>query len=183
VGGTAPYTYSWSPAGGTGATSTNLPAGTYTVTVIDANGCISSDDITINEPTPIAAQATPTDALCNGSNSGSASVNAAGGTSPYTYSWSGGGGTGATANNLAAGNYTVTLTDANGCTTTATATVLQPAAIVLNTASTPALCNGGSSGNSNSECKWRYSRLYLIHGLLPEEVRPRQQIFWRAHIR
>ncbi len=149
AGGTAPYTYAWSPAGGTGATSTTVPAGNYTVTVTDANGCISSDNITITEPSALAAQATPSSALCNGGNSGSASSLVAGGTAPFTYSWSGGGGTGATANNLAAGNYTLTVTDANGCITTATALVSQPAAISLIAGSTPALCNGGSSGSAS----------------------------------
>jgi gliding motility-associated-like protein len=148
AGGTGPYTYSWSPAGGTGATSANVPAGNYTVTVTDANGCISSDNITISEPAAMAAQATPADALCNGGNSGSAATVVAGGTAPYTYSWTGGGGTAAAASNLAAGNYTVTVTDANGCTTTAAATVSQPNAIVLNATATPALCNGGSSGTA-----------------------------------
>src|SRR4029078_10862695 len=125
-GGTGPFTYAWSPLGGTGQTANNLSAGSYSVTVTDANGCISTDNITISEPASLVAQANSNPTQCNGSSDGSASANVAGGKGPYTYSWNPGGTTGANANNLAAGNYTVTITDSHGCTIAATTIVTHP---------------------------------------------------------
>jgi hypothetical protein len=150
-GATAPYTYSWSPSGGTGATATNLAAGTYTVTVTDTKGCIKSGSVTIIQPAAalsalITAQ---TNVNCFGGLTGSATVTASGGTSPYSYSWSPSGGTSATATALAAGTYTVTVTDNKGCTTTATATITQPSALSaleVVTNSTCYLSNDGSIG-------------------------------------
>lgn len=147
--GTAPYTYSWSPSGGTSATATGLPSGIFTVTVTDANGCLSTDNLSITEPLPINLQTNTTPAQCFGSSDGSASVSVAGGNSPYSYSWSNGGGTGSSANNLPAGNYTVTVTDGNGCISTASASVAQPASLSLSTSSTPAGCNGSSDGSAS----------------------------------
>ncbi len=145
-GGTAPYSYSWAPAGGTGATATALIAGSYTVTVTDANGCITTASVTLTEPPALAASATSTPVLCNGGTTGTAGVTASGGTAPYTYAWAPSGGTGSSATGLAAGTYTVTITDAGGCTTTATTTVTQPTAITATASSTPVLCNGGNTG-------------------------------------
>src|SRR5207247_948158 len=113
--GTSPFSYSWSPAGGTNASANNLQAGNYSVLVTDAHGCIASDNILVSQPPVLTAAANATDALCFGSNDGSASVNASGGTSPYNYSWTSGSVT-SNANNLSAGNYSVTITDAHGCT-------------------------------------------------------------------
>ncbi|PCH98751.1 MAG: hypothetical protein COB85_01045, partial [Bacteroidetes bacterium] len=127
-GGTGTLTYSWSPTGGTTATGTGLLAGTlYTVTVTDANGCTATATVTLSEPTVLAASITgTTDPLCNGG-TGDATVTASGGTTTYTYAWSPTGGTGATGTGLLAGTlYTVTVTDANGCTTTATVTLSEP---------------------------------------------------------
>ncbi|RPD39472.1 gliding motility-associated C-terminal domain-containing protein [Chitinophaga barathri] len=148
-GGTAPYTYSWSSVGGTAATAGNLAAGTYTCTITDANDCEAIATVIVVEPAALAATASKTDVLCFGGATGSATVNVSGGTAPYTYSWSPGGGTGATANNLAAGTYTCTVTDANGCETTATVTIAQPsAAIGVTTSQVDVLCNGAATGSA-----------------------------------
>src|SRR5690606_26743980 len=114
TGGTAPYTYSWSPSGGTADTATNLAAGTYTVLVTDANGCTATQSVVITQP------AIPYDIVlvsqnnisCNGANNGSITINVTGGTAPYNYVWSNGGGNTPAISNLATGNYTVTVTDA-----------------------------------------------------------------------
>ena len=90
-GGTNPISYSWSPSGGTAATANNLPAGNYTVTTTDANGCTSTDNVTISQPAVLAASASSTPALCNGSSDGDASSAVNGGTTPYSYQWTGGG--------------------------------------------------------------------------------------------
>lgn len=118
--GNGPFTYSWAPSGGNAATATNLAAGIYTVTVTDINSCSSTQTISITEPTAVAPTISSfTDATC-GNSDGTATAAATGGTGGYTYSWAPSGGNAATANNLAAGVYTVTVTDANNCTSTTT---------------------------------------------------------------
>lgn len=148
--GTAPYTYAWSPAGGNGITAATLQAGNYSVTVTDANGCISSDNVTITEPGSIVAQTTQTATLCAGSADGSLSVNATGGTGSYSFSWTPGGATGATANGLSAGSYIVIITDANGCTASASGNVTSPAAVSATATSTATSCHGGADGGASA---------------------------------
>ncbi|MBA0885308.1 SprB repeat-containing protein, partial [Flavobacterium sp. BBQ-18] len=150
-GGTPGYTYSWSPSGGTAATATGLASGSYTVTVTDANGCTATRNYTITQPTAIStATGSQTNVSCNGGTNGSASVSPSGGTPGYTYSWSPSGGTAATATGLAAGSYTVTVTDANGCTATRNYTLTQPSAINTSSGSqTNVSCNGGTNGSAS----------------------------------
>jgi hypothetical protein len=80
-GGAGPFTYSWSPSGGTAATSNILSAGTYTCTITDAGGCVTSQTVTITEPTVLAASSSATSILCNGG-SATVTVVGSGGTSP-----------------------------------------------------------------------------------------------------
>jgi hypothetical protein len=148
-GGNGPYTYSWAPSGGTGATANNLAAGTYTVTIHDNGGCVTTQQFTITQSTALTAAASGANVNCNGGNNGSASVNAGGGTAPFTYVWSPSGGTGATASNLTAGTYTVTVTDVNGCTKTASYTVTQPPVLTaVMGAPVNVNCNGGNNGSA-----------------------------------
>lgn len=144
-GGTGPYTYLWSPAGGNTITANSLSAGTFTITVTDAHGCTITSTTLITQPTVLAAVgSTVTNVLCNGDNNGSTTLAASGGTGPYAYAWSPAGGNGVTANNLGAGSYTVTVTDADGCAVTSTASVTQPALLaeVTATISNEACFNG-----------------------------------------
>jgi hypothetical protein len=146
-GGTPAYNYSWFPTGGFAATATGLSAGSYTCTITDANSCSTTATFTIAEPTVIAATASQTDITCNGASDGTATVIASGGTPAYTYAWMPTGGTAATASGLAAGNYTCTITDANGCATTATFNITEPAGIILAGAGqTNVNCFGGNDG-------------------------------------
>ena len=144
TGGTGLYTYSWSPSGGTASTATGLSAGGYTVTVTDANGCTTTATTAVVQPTALTATATASPVLCFGGNTGSASVTAGGGTSGYTYSWSPSGGNGANATSLIAGVYTVTVTDANGCTLTATTSVTEPTALTATTSFTQSTCSSAN---------------------------------------
>ena len=148
-GGTPGYTYLWAPLGGTSATISGRPAGNYTCTITDANGCTLVKNITISTPTQIIATASKTDVSCNGGSNGTATVSVSGGTAGYTYSWSPTGGTAATASGLAAGTYTVTITDANTCQTTANVTIGQPSVLAATTAKTDVLCNGGATGTAS----------------------------------
>jgi SprB repeat/Secretion system C-terminal sorting domain len=116
TGGTPPYIYSWSN-GATTQNLTGLSAGTYTVTVRDAFLCttVSPPSATITQPTVLSVVTNViTNASC-GQNNGSISLTVTGGISPYSYSWSDGS-TAATALDLAATNYSVTVTDARNCT-------------------------------------------------------------------
>lgn len=149
TGGTPGYTYAWSN-GGTGLSITGLSAGTYTVTATDLNGCTDTAQATITEPaTGVSVSiSSVTDVDCNGNSTGSITANAAtGGASPYSYLWSNGG-TNLTNSNLAAGTYTITVTDNNGCTDTAQAVVDEPAVLALDTTSTTApSCNTANDGS------------------------------------
>jgi gliding motility-associated-like protein len=118
-----PFTYDWNSGAFTGASQTNLDASTYTITATGAGGCTGTNTFTITEPAAALSATTSTVAASCSANDGSATVVASGGTSGYTYSWAPSGGTGATTAPVGAGVYTCTVTDANGCTTSASATV------------------------------------------------------------
>jgi gliding motility-associated-like protein len=119
AGGTPPYTYLWTPGNYTTQTITNLTQGTDTVHIKDANGCVKIINTTITQPTGMTLTETHIPANCNLSN-GSATVAVAGGTGPYTYSWSTlpTAQTTITASALAANTYVVTVKDSNACTQT-----------------------------------------------------------------
>ncbi|HRS39894.1 MAG TPA: SprB repeat-containing protein, partial [Bacteroidia bacterium] len=149
TGGQAPFTYQWSPGGGTGVSATGLQAGNYTITVRDRNNCQSSVVVEITERAPLSQNIQSTDIACNGGNTGTATVTASGGTTPYTYSWSNGAGNAATASLLVAGNYTVTVTDAHGCTSTQSVAITQPPALTASiTSNQPVSCYGGSNATT-----------------------------------
>src|SRR5450759_3899486 len=125
-GGTSPYTdvIAGPTVNVTGAATgvfTGLTAGAYTVTVTDNKGCTTTANYIVTQPAAaLAASAIGTNVNCFGGATGTMTVTASGGTSPYTYSWNTiPVQTTATATNLAAGTYTVTVTDNKGCTTTA----------------------------------------------------------------
>ena len=131
TGGTGPYTYSWAPSGGTGATASNLTPGNYTVTVIDNTGCTMIDSANIiNTATLVGSIYSAPDTCGNGV--GSATVYANGGQGPYTYLWSVGNQTTSTITGLSAGIYTCTITDNLGCTVSVTGTVFNLASPTVN---------------------------------------------------
>jgi len=122
-GGTGALTYNWAPLGGSAATTTPLAAGTYTVTVTDANLCTQTATAVISSTSAVTIDLNSiTNVTCLGGTNGAINVSGASGATPYTYSWSNGNNTN-NATNLVAGNYTVTVTDGTGCTTTAAYTV------------------------------------------------------------
>jgi gliding motility-associated-like protein len=132
-GGVAPYSYSWS----NGAITQNisgLPAGKYIVTVTDINGCQKTDSVTINLPPPIEYTKTISDfngfnISCYGLANGNITINTISGQAPYIYSWSGPNGFTASTGSISglrAGQYTLTITDANMCTATEVIEVSQP---------------------------------------------------------
>ena len=162
TGGTPPYRYSWN-TGATTASVSNLTSGIYTVTITDDNDCEVTGEVTISQPssTLIATIDNQTNVECFGETTGSATANATGGTPPYDYLWSTDATT-ATASDLAAGAYTVTVTDANGCSEVLNVTITEPidgpsvvmsdpASICIGeSASISALASGGSPGYTYS---------------------------------
>ncbi|MBK6965460.1 MAG: hypothetical protein IPH20_16400 [Bacteroidales bacterium] len=126
----------------------NVPANTYSVTITDANGCTATSSATVNNiGGPAASISAQTNVACNGAFTGSATVLATGGTSPFTYLWNDPSAqTLATATGLAAGTYTVTITDANGCMDTESVIITEPTAITLVSASSTAPVNWGDNG-------------------------------------
>ena len=164
VGGSPGYMYSWSPIAQTGSSATNLNAGTvYSVTVTDNNGCTAASTISITSPAAIGINPIIiNDATC-GQNNGTAIASASGGTGSLSYSWSNGS-SGQTTINLLPGIVSVTISDANTCTKTATGTVANtggPTASLTVTSSI--ICNGGlgtitaSAGGGNSPYTYNWS--------------------------
>ncbi|MCE9538651.1 MAG: PKD domain-containing protein, partial [Bacteroidetes bacterium] len=145
TGGTGTlYTYSWAPVVSNSATAANLTIGTYTVNVMDQNNCIKSISATITEPSLLSASIDTTiHATCYGG-VGSASALASGGVIPYSYSWSAPaiGQTGTEATNLIAGSYTITITDTNGCFTSANIIIKEPLEVVTTSGEDDTLCLG-----------------------------------------
>lgn len=150
TGGTPPYTYLWLPGNQTTISITNQCAGNYTLIVTGANGCSDTIPVVISEPPPITGAVTTTDATCNGSCNGTATVTPSGGTAPYTYAWNDPSNqTTQTATGLCAGTYTVTVTDANNCTSVFTASVSDASTIVITPSSTDVTCNGICDGTAS----------------------------------
>ncbi len=143
-GGNQPYTYLWS----NGSTTQDIefvPAGSYSVTVLDTNGCSSSSSIILNEQPEISANAIIGHLTCSEGAGGSIDINVVGGQLPYQYQWSNGSNI-EDISNLFSGNYSVTITDANLCYKIATFNVQSGTPFITNEFVTNVSCNGGSNG-------------------------------------
>lgn len=148
-GGTLDYTYLWSD-GSTNAMADGLVAQAtpYSVTVTDGNGCTAVSSFIISSPDELTLSLAGVDVECFGENSGSATATAGGGAGNFIYSWSDGSTqTTPTATNLAANSYTVTVTDANGCTIVESVGIAQPNELIIaENQITNVGCNGSNSG-------------------------------------
>ncbi|MCS6904824.1 MAG: T9SS type A sorting domain-containing protein [Bacteroidia bacterium] len=151
TGGTGLYSYSWSN-GSKEKDIQQLKAGSYTLTVQDANGCTATASAVLNAPSPITATHTQQDIMCAGASTGSISLSVSGGTAPYSYKWSNGATT-STLHNLPAGSYVANITDANGCVAKYEVTIKQPPAMILSLKATPVSCAGLANGNITGEVK------------------------------
>lgn len=144
-GGVNPYTYSWNdPSLPPTTNQTNLCSGTYIVYATDAAGCVMSDTVTIEEPTPVVVvQDLVTNPTCFSYSDGEATVHATGGTAGYSYQWDAqtNNQAGTIASNLPNGDYVVIATDNNGCSASSVISIVEPLEIQLSGTSVNAHCN------------------------------------------
>ena len=146
-GGVGPYRFAWSN-GSQSEDLANVPAGNYSVTVTDANGCRVNGSTTLNPGSNITVDALVTNARCNGSSTGSIALTVNNGLPPYTFTWSNALPNSSTVTGLAAGTYTVTIRDAANCTAFRSYTVTQPLPLVINVSTTPTTCPTAGVGTA-----------------------------------
>jgi len=151
TGGNGIYTYSWSPSGGNAPTATNLPANNYNLTVTDGNSCTATQTVTITQPAALTVTIIPLSTTCGLAN-GVLTGSVAGGTLPYTYSWSSPiTATTQSISSVAAGTYTLTVMDANSCLQTASSTVASSSSSTITSVASPTvICTTSTSTLSAS---------------------------------
>lgn len=153
VNATPPLTYTWSGAasGQNSDMVTALPAGKYSVTVSDDNGCEVENDVTVIGPdSELVATGSSIGVTCNGGTDGVVEVSVTGGASPYRYAWDGYTDTDTKLEFLPIGTYTVTITDSFGCTTSTDITVTQPSPLsITEKSNTEVDCHGGNTGSAS----------------------------------
>ena len=145
-GGTGPYTYVWgtTPPQNT-ATANNLASGTYSVVITDSKGCTSIQYASITQPVGLFLTTTSSGFSCGTSANGGATASVQNGTAPYSYNWQPINQTTPSVSNIPAGTYTVTVTDANGCTIKGTTTIVASIKPTADFTSTPVIsCEGVS---------------------------------------
>ena len=149
AGGTGPYSYLWNTTPlQTTAAAINLNAALHSIVVTDNNGCVVSASVSITQPPALNVNTMIIhNVTCNGFADGYATVGASGGIGIYNYMWSTTPATlTQTVSGLSPGNYTATVTDANGCSSASTITITQPAALTISSAGFPTSCYGSSNG-------------------------------------
>ncbi len=144
AGGTPGYTYNWSN-GATASSISNVSPATYTVTVTDANSCSGTASAVITSASSLQSTQTSTNPTCFGNTNGTAAVNVTAGDQPFTYAWSNQA-TGNSVSNLTAGEYYVTITDANSCVHVDSFTITQPTQLDLQVTANNAHCFGETNG-------------------------------------
>ena len=149
-GGTTPYTYAWSNSATT-ATISGLAPGSYTVSVSDAQGCSTVQTVTVNSfNCSLSASIAAQNITCNGANNGSATVSLTGAAAPVNFLWSNGATT-QTAGNLAPGNYTVQVTDANNCPAALSVSITEPTVLLANASASGETASGANDGAATAQ--------------------------------
>ncbi|NNM16715.1 MAG: T9SS type A sorting domain-containing protein, partial [Bacteroidia bacterium] len=145
-GGIGPYVSMWNTTPVTfGTTLSNVPAGSYTLSVTDTNGCVDVQTYQVNEPQELSAWSQKVNVLCHGDASGAIDLKVSKGTAPYTYMWNDGATT-QDRTGLNSGNYTVTVTDANGCIKIHDKRISQPRKFRHSSVVTDVSCFNGADG-------------------------------------
>jgi hypothetical protein len=143
-GGVIPYEFSWN-SGDTIEDINGVPAGTYIIAVVDSNGCMTIETITVLQPDPLSLSASVTSVFCHGDSTGAIDITVSGGSPPYTFGWSSGETT-EDISGLPAGSFIVTVTDSSGCMISDTITVTEPGTLIISASVTNASCHGDSTG-------------------------------------
>ena len=147
-GGTTPYLYSINNEAYTSSSLFYKPAGTYTLNVKDASGCISSTVLTLAPYIPVTIYATVTNVMCTGTSDGSITIALNGGVAPYTYTLDGTTFQSSNVfNNLAAGNYTIGVKDSRGCLRTNDVVIHQPSNLAITSVVNDVTCKGQNNGS------------------------------------
>lgn len=149
AGGQTPLNFAWSNAGVNTEDNPNLGPGTYTVTVTDNIGCTAGDTYTITEPPLLSASVPYTfNPRCHAGTDGIVNVTVNGGVQPYAFLWNPGNAVTPNLNNVTANTYSVTVSDANLCTVTATATLTEPSPYTISLSTANLLCFGGTDATA-----------------------------------
>jgi gliding motility-associated-like protein len=172
TGGAGAISVSWSPAGQTTQNVSNFNSGIKNITVTDAAGCVGTASVQITEPTQlVSAIGSFTNVSCFGQSNGGATILVNGGTPGYSYVWSPSAQTNSVLTNVPASAPTVTVTDANGCTTTSSLVISQPSALVMAASSFSNIsCFGGSNGQISTTVQGgtgAYNYVWLPAGSAP----------------
>lgn len=163
VGGTLPYTYAWSRPNGFSSSNQNLTAvfaGTYDLIISDNSGCTKTLSVTLTQPTEISITATTTPIICYGNNNASISIVVTGGVAPYTTVWSNLG-SATFQDNLSAGDYLITVSDANNCTKTLNVNIPEVSIFTINPVAKNITCFGDHDGSIN---------LNIVGGMTPVKL-------------
>ena len=148
-GGRKPYNYSWTGSSSYTASTadiTNASYGSYQIQVTDSSGCIATASASVNEPGALSVSSTVTNITCYGVLTGKIIQTVSGGVKPFQYLWSSGN-TSKDLVNVNSGNYTVTVTDSNGCYINKSYSITSPAKLVVTYSSTNVKCNGQTNGS------------------------------------
>ena len=148
VTGSGPFSYTWLPTGGNATIASSLTVGKYKVIVKDSRGCVLTDSATLSQPSPIVIMTKIKSTTC-GLNNGIASALALGGVGEYSYFWTPTNDTSRSIINLSPGNYSINVTDKNGCKKVDNVTVKAiPKVKIDSIVAADVLCKGGQSGSA-----------------------------------
>lgn len=163
TGGRLPYTFAWTGSNGFSSSNqnlTNIYAGNYNLVVTDNSGCTKNLSVQITQNTEILITAQTTPVICYGDNDATIRINVSGGTAPYQIQWNNLG-TGTYQDNLAPGDYTVTVTDALNCIKTKTINIPDVPVFNVNPVVKNISCYGSKNGSIN---------LNLVGGIAPVKL-------------
>ncbi|MCL4856839.1 MAG: hypothetical protein KJZ55_06165, partial [Flavobacteriales bacterium] len=153
AGGTQPYSWNWENLDNTQTTTTGLCEGFVVITVTDSNSCVAIDSVEIQEPLPMVLTMNQTDVTCKGACDGTGGVSVSGGTPNYTYNWLPAPGSGQGTDSifgLCPNIYTVTVTDAGGCSVSNSITIDEPNSLAVNVTNTDLRCNQLCEGTATA---------------------------------
>ncbi len=170
-GGTSPYSFSWSPGNLIGATQSNLAAGTYTVIATDNANCSGTFTVDITQPSLLqVTQGSITPASC-GSSNGAANISVSGGAAPYSFVWNPNVGSTSSITNVAGGNYSVQVTDNNGCQQSLNITITTTGGPTISSVTpTNPTCNDPNSGQIVISASGSGTIQYAINGGTPQNT-------------